>query len=171
MSQHVYLESLLCKLQCDESAELTRCCRRITDSYPPPPPPSSRSTSLTTWLHPSSESVSLSSSVVLIVAGHDLFAWLQHHVMYRFASVLFTEKLILLPPSYLPNQVAALVSSFLPCTPATSANVVACLERHRSLPSPPPPPSPTAPQEFNSHPLQHIVFFHCLPPPHTPPLP
>ena len=58
----------------------------------------------------------------------------------RFSSVLFTEKLILLPPSYLPNQVASLISSFLHCT-GTAVSVAACLQEHRcytSLCSAPP---------------------------------
>jgi hypothetical protein len=51
----------------------------------------------------------------------------------RFSSVLFTEKLILLPPSYLPNQVASLISSFLHCTPGTAVSVASCLQEHRYL--------------------------------------
>jgi hypothetical protein len=54
----------------------------------------------------------------------------------RFSSVLFTEKLILLPPSYLPNQVASLISSFLHCTPGTAVSVASCLREHRCHTSP-----------------------------------
>ncbi len=108
------------------SPHVTRWCRRTTDSSPPQPRPSSPCTSPTPSSPPSSAPFPLSKS------SADL---LTH---CRYASVLFTEKLILLPPSYLPNQVAALISSLLPCAHAPATSVVSCLARHRWRWPPPP---------------------------------